>query len=113
MLSQAEQLRTVTIGDFHDFVRDRAFPAALQSLQTLVQPEDVRLWRKQLVRDLAEVLVTGESPKDAIEADVDPQDFEESKEDISFARRIYFEANRIQDELRLREKEFASQILML
>jgi hypothetical protein len=44
---------TVSVNDFFVFVRDKAFPTALKALETLTQPEDVRLWRKQLVRDLA------------------------------------------------------------
>jgi hypothetical protein len=65
------------------------------------------------MRNLAKVLVTGESLKDALEVDVDPQDYEESKEEMGFPRRVYFEAHRVQDELKLSEKEIESQILSL
>ena len=100
----------MSVNDFLVFVRDKAFPAALKDLETLTQPEDVRLWRKQLVRDLAKVLVTGESLKEATEVDVDPQEYAENKEELSFPRRVYYEAHRVQDEVKMKENELNGKI---
>ena len=103
----------VTIGEFTTYVKETVFPQSLKELEALTQPEDVRVWRQQLIRELGKKLVKGESYKEAIQADVAPQDFEEIKEDLGFATHIFYEATRVADEYKLKEKEMASQTLEL
>jgi hypothetical protein len=49
--------------------------------------------------------VTGESLKEAIEVDVDPQEYAQNKQELSFPRLVYFEAHRVQDEVKMKENE--------
>jgi hypothetical protein len=76
-LLQEPNFEFVAIGEFAKYVKKTVFPKSLKELEKLTQPEDVRLWRKQLIRELGKKLVKGESYTEAIRADIAPQDFEE------------------------------------
>jgi hypothetical protein len=51
----------VSVSDFQNYVKQQVFPRSLHDLEHLQKPGDVRLWRRQHLRELAKMVVTGET----------------------------------------------------
>ena len=105
-----QQVASVSVADFVKHIKEQAFPNALKELESVKSPEEVRVWREHHHKELRKVMVKGEALKDAIKADDEPQEYEEIKEALSFSKRIYLEAVRVQDACKTKEVEFKQQI---
>jgi hypothetical protein len=62
----------------------------MRELQKCKSAKDVTQWRKLLFKTLTETLAEGEHLEQ-------PQDLEESKEEISFSQRIFMAAKRLEE----------------
>ena len=99
-----------TVADFYKYVEE-VFPRALASLKECQDGSDVSVWRARLELELNQKQVQGESLEDMMRATAHhPQDCEESKEELTFAQRIFIAASRYEIEHRALVKQFEAEI---
>ena len=98
----------VSIAEFTQFVKSKAFPTGLNELDTLKTADDVAVWRKMLFRELSSKPVKGEAIDEQLDFIIHPQESqEESKDELTMPKRVYLAAKSFTDEVAITVRRYA------
>ena len=104
------RLEGQSVSGFVAYVKEQVFPKSLKDLDTLKEPSDVRVWRRQHLRELTKMTVVGETFAELVAEDIAAQDDEKVKDSLGTIKSIHIDTIKLMDEYKLVEKEFGGQI---
>ena len=98
----------VSVAEFTQFVKSKAFPTGLNELDKLKTADDVAVWRKMLFRELLSKPVKGEAIDEQLDFIIHPQESqEESKDELTMPKRVYLAAKSFTDEVAITVRRYA------